>query len=105
MTAPVDALPLVRLITAHAYKAGASLVTTLFSDDETTLSRFKYAPDDSFDRASGWLYDGMAAAFPQRRGAAGGDRRRSFTAVGTGSAKTSPAPIGRARPPTSRRWN
>lgn len=68
LTAPVDALPLVRRITAHAYKAGASLVTTLFSDDETTLLRFKHAPDDSFDHASGWLYDGMAAAF--RGGAA-----------------------------------
>ena len=33
MTAPVDALPLVRRITAQAYKAGASLVTTRFSDD------------------------------------------------------------------------
>jgi aminopeptidase len=68
MTAPVDALPLVRRITAHAYKAGAALVTTLFSDDETALQRFQFAPDDSFDRASGWLYDGMAAAF--RGGAA-----------------------------------
>jgi aminopeptidase len=68
LTAPVDALPLVRRITEHAYKAGASLVTTLYSDDETTLARFRHAPDESFDRASGWLYDGMAAAF--RSGAA-----------------------------------
>jgi aminopeptidase len=68
MTAPVDALPLVRRITAHAYQAGASLVTTLYSDDETTLQRFRHAPDASFDHASGWLYDGMAAAF--RSGAA-----------------------------------
>ena len=45
MTAPVDALPLVRRITAHAYQAGASLVTTLYSDDETTLSRVpEHAP-------------------------------------------------------------
>jgi len=68
MTAPIDALPLVRRITAHAYKAGASLVTTLFSDDEATLSRFRFAPDGSFDKASNWLYDGMATAF--RNGAA-----------------------------------
>jgi aminopeptidase len=68
MTAPIDALPLARRITEHAYKQGASLVTTLFSDDETTLQRFAYAPDESFDIASGWLYDGMAAAF--RQGAA-----------------------------------
>jgi aminopeptidase len=63
VTAPVEALPLVRRITAHAYSAGAALVTTLFSDDVSTLQRFLHAPDDSFDRAAGWLYDGMAAAF------------------------------------------
>lgn len=68
MTAPIEALPLVRRITEHAYKAGASLVTTLFSDDETTLMRFRHAPDGSFDIASGWLYEGMAGAF--RNGAA-----------------------------------
>ena len=68
MTAPVEALPLARRITEHAYKAGASLVTTLFSDDAMTLLRFQNAPDESFDKASGWLFDGMAAAF--RSGAA-----------------------------------
>ena len=68
MTAPIDALPLVRRITDHAYRAGASLVTTLFSDEEATLMRFRHAPDGSFDVASGWLYDGMASAF--RGGAA-----------------------------------
>jgi len=68
MTAPVEALPLARRITAHAYQAGASLVTTLFSDDAMTLLRFQNAPDESFDKATGWLFDGMAAAF--RSGAA-----------------------------------
>ena len=63
MTASLDALPLVRRITEHAYKAGASLVTTLFSDEEATLMRFRHAPDESFDAASGWLYEGMANAF------------------------------------------
>jgi aminopeptidase len=63
MTASIDALPLARRITEQAYRAGASLVTTLFSDDEATLMRYHFAPNDSFDRASGWLYDGMAAAF------------------------------------------
>ena len=33
MTASLDALPLARLITEQAYKAGASLVTTLFTDE------------------------------------------------------------------------
>jgi aminopeptidase len=68
MTAPLDALPLARLISDHAYKAGASLVTTMITDDALTLSRFRHAPDDSFDKASGWLFEGMASAF--RSGAA-----------------------------------
>lgn len=63
MTAPVDAIPLVRLITEHAYRAGASLVTTLYGDDAATLARFKHAPDESFDKSTGWLFEGMANAF------------------------------------------
>jgi aminopeptidase len=68
MTAPLEALPLARRITEHAYRAGASLVTTLLSDDVATLLRYRHAPDSSFDKAAGWLYDGVAAAF--RNGAA-----------------------------------
>jgi aminopeptidase len=68
MTASVDALPLARKITEHAYKAGASLVTTFFADDASALLRYKYAPDASFDKAASWLYEGMAAAY--RNGAA-----------------------------------
>jgi hypothetical protein len=33
MTATLDAIPLARRITEHAYKAGASLVTALFTDE------------------------------------------------------------------------
>ncbi len=68
MTAPLDTLPLVRRITEHAYRAGASLVTTLLADDEATLLRYRYAPEESFDRAPAWLQEGVAAAF--RSGAA-----------------------------------
>ncbi len=68
MTAPLDALPLARRITEHAYKAGASLVTTLFTDEEATLIRFHHACDESFDRAAVWLHEGIAAAY--RSGAA-----------------------------------
>jgi aminopeptidase len=68
MTATIDAVPLVRRITEHAYKAGASLVTTLFSDEESALLRFRYAPDASFDSAASWLYEGIAQAY--RKGAA-----------------------------------
>jgi len=63
ITAPVAALPLVRLITKHAYMAGAGLVTAFYSDEETTLARYRYGNDQSFDRASDWLYDGMAKAY------------------------------------------
>jgi aminopeptidase len=63
MTAPLEAVALVRRITEHAYKAGASLVTTLFSDEEATLMRYRHGRDDTFDTASSWLYEGMAAAY------------------------------------------
>ncbi len=68
MSASIDALPLVRRITEHAYKAGAVLVTTLYGDEQSALMRYQYAPDESFDRAATWLSDGIAAAF--RSGAA-----------------------------------
>ena len=63
ITAPIESLPLVRKITEHAYKEGAGIVTTLFSDPELTLSRYKYADDDSFSVATNWLYKGMGDAF------------------------------------------
>jgi aminopeptidase len=63
MTAPVAALPLARRIAEQAYQAGAGLVTPVFSDEAMTLARFRCAPDESFDRAPGWLYEGVAKAF------------------------------------------
>jgi aminopeptidase len=68
MSAPLEALPLVRRITEHAYKAGAVLVTTFYSDDASVLARYEYAPDASFDYAPKWLQDGIAEGF--RSGAA-----------------------------------
>ena len=63
MTASTDALPLARRITEHAYREGASLVTTLYTDEAAALLRYRFAPNESFDRAPNWLYEGMAAAF------------------------------------------
>ena len=63
LTAPVEALPLVKRIAVHAYKAGAGLVTPLFSDGELTLARYKYANNASFDKAPDWLYNGIGQAF------------------------------------------
>src|SRR5215469_4791935 len=68
LTGPTEALPLMRLIAEHAYKAGAKLVTTFATDDALTLARFKYAREDSFDYSPQWLHDGIATAF--RSGAA-----------------------------------
>src|SRR5450432_1311856 len=63
VTAPSVALPLVRRIAEHAYKAGAGLVTPILSDEAITLSRYRFGRDDGFDRAAGWLYEGMSKAF------------------------------------------
>ncbi len=65
MTAPIIATGFVRRIVEHAYKAGAGIVTVLYTDDEATLARYRHAPDLSFDRAEGWLYQGMAKAFEE----------------------------------------
>ena len=63
ITAPIEALPLVRRITDYAYKSGVGVVTPIFSDPEMVLSRYRNALDTSFDQAANWLYDGMGAAF------------------------------------------
>ena len=91
MTASLDALPLALRITEQAYRAGASLVTTLYSDDAVTLMRYQFAPDSSFDHAAKWLYDGMGAAF--KSGAA-----RLAIAGGNPSllSNQDPAKVGRA---------
>ena len=63
LTAPAVALPLVRKIAEHAYKAGAGIVTPILSDEELTLARYRFGHENSFDRAANWLYEGMAKAF------------------------------------------
>jgi aminopeptidase len=63
LTAPTAALPLARKIAEEAYKAGSGLVIPIFSDEEMTLARYRFAPDASFDRAPGWLYEGVGKAF------------------------------------------
>src|ERR1700736_1451630 len=63
LTAPAVALPLVRRIAEHAYKAGAGLVTPILSDEAGTLSRYRFGREDGLDPAAGWLYEGMSKAF------------------------------------------
>src|SRR6266702_3804694 len=91
MTAPLDAVPLARRITEQAYRAGASLVTTLYSDDEAVLMRYRFAPDEAFDKAAGWLYDGMGTAFK------GGAARLAITGANPMLlSNEDPAKVGRA---------
>src|SRR5580692_1777521 len=76
ITAPIEAVPLVRRITEQAYKAGAKLVTTFYADDAASLARYQYAPDSSFDYAPTWYYDALAAAYKSnaaRMGITGAD--------------------------------
>ncbi|MFN3718375.1 MAG: aminopeptidase [Rhizobium rhizophilum] len=96
LTAPLVAVPLVRLITAHAYKAGASTVTTFYSDEETTLARYRHGHDASFDRAPNWLFDGMAKAYENgaARLAIAGDNPLLLS-------QEDPAKVGRANKATS----
>src|SRR5271163_1466069 len=91
ISAPVEAMPLVRRITEHAYKAGALLVTTFYADDPSVLARFSYASDASFDYAPTWLQDGIAAGF--KSGAA----RLAFAGTNPALlAKQDPAKVARA---------
>ena len=63
ITAPIEAAPLVRKLAHHAYKAGAGIVTPLYTDPEVVLARYKNANKTSFEKATDWLFDGMANAF------------------------------------------
>ena len=42
LSAPIEALPLVRRIVDHAYRAGALLVTTFYGDDPAVLSNLAH---------------------------------------------------------------
>ena len=103
LTAPSVALPLVRRIAEHAYKAGAGIVTPFFSDEEITLSRYRYGRNESFDRAASWLYEGMAKAFSNNtaRLAIVGDNPMLLSGEDPARSRARAKPI---RSPISRRW-
>ena len=63
ISAPIESLPLVRRLCVHAYKAGAGIVTPMFSDPEIILARYEHAHDNSFDASADWLFKGMGEAF------------------------------------------
>ncbi len=55
--APIELAPLVRLIVAKAYKAGARFVDVMWIDNQLQLLRYKYAPKDSFEEFPSWRTD------------------------------------------------
>lgn len=65
ISAPIEALPLVRRVAIAAYKAGAGIIAPIFSDEALTLARFNHGQDESFDAAPAWLYQGMAQAYAE----------------------------------------
>lgn len=99
LTGSAASLPLVRRIARHAYEAGANLVTPILSDEELTLTRFRHAQSESFDRAPEWLYRGMAEAF--------GDNTARLAVVGDNPmllANEDPDKVARANRATSRAY-
>ncbi|AXH72850.1 MAG: thermophilic metalloprotease [Caudoviricetes sp.] len=61
--APIEAVQLVRKVTDEAYKKGASVVTTLYEDDYTILSKYKNAYGDAFDKVDDWLINGQTQGY------------------------------------------
>lgn len=51
----LDAAPLVRHLTASAYKAGAALVEVTWGDEAVLMHRFAHAAPDSFAQVSTWF--------------------------------------------------
>jgi aminopeptidase len=55
----LEAAPLVRHVTAAAYRAGAPLVEALWGDEALVLTRLAEAPRDSFGEFSAWFPKGL----------------------------------------------
>jgi aminopeptidase len=62
VSAPLDAAPLVRRITAQAYRAGSPLVSVMLHDPLNELARYEHAGEASFDRVAQWQFDARARA-------------------------------------------
>src|SRR5678815_1238817 len=56
----LDAAPLVRQITAAAYRAGAQLVEAVWGDEHMQLARFRHARAETFSEFSAWLPKALA---------------------------------------------
>lgn len=60
--APLESAPLVRLIARAAYKAGASLVDTIWMDDLSTLERLLHSTEADLSEVSELRYQTMESA-------------------------------------------
>lgn len=83
ITAPLEALPLVREIAKYANKKGCGIITPFFHDDEIALAKYTNSNDAVFDKASDWLYEAMAKAYSKgaARLAIAGDNPMLFSEV------------------------
>ena len=63
LTGSAETRPLLRRIAIAAYKAGASVVTPILSDEAITRARYMHGADNSFDAAPDWLFAGMGQAY------------------------------------------
>ncbi len=57
VVAPLPSAPLVRQVAACAYQHGARLVDVFYSDEQLLLTRFQYAPHDSFGDEIPWPWN------------------------------------------------
>lgn len=51
----IESRRFIQYVAKSAYQIGARLVDIIWADDEITLSRYKYAPRDSFEEISKWV--------------------------------------------------
>ena len=68
VAAELSSAPLVRLIAAEAYRAGAKNVEVLWSDSDTNLIRLQEGTDEAISYAPQWMIAGITQA--HREGAA-----------------------------------
>jgi aminopeptidase len=65
VSAPVEAVPLVRAVATHAYRAGAAGVEVYFADQFLDRIHLAEGQNASFDYAPGWKYDGVFKALSE----------------------------------------
>jgi hypothetical protein len=62
VAADIDHAPLVRLVAAEAYRAGAKQVEVLWNDPALVVTRLTEGGEDAVAYAPSWLYDAVALA-------------------------------------------